>query len=110
ASQGNLEAFKQLRESRDDFAAGMKLLLSGGQAAGVSLPATAGDARPLLDALDAEWQKNERAASLVIAEERNLIGLGNAVRLMNERNPALQELADEVAALSVQTGGSARQN
>ena len=29
---------------------------------------------------------------------------------MNERNPALQELADEVSALSVQTGGSPRQN
>ena len=74
----------------------MKLLLSGGEVGGVSLPATAGDARPVLDALDKEWQKNERNAGLVIAEERNLIGLGQAVRLMNERNPALQELADEV--------------
>ena len=110
ASQGNLEAFKQLRESRDEFAAQMRLLLSGGEVGGVSLPATAGDARPVLDALDKEWQKNERNAALVIAEERNLIGLGQAVRLMNERNPALQELADEVSALSVQTGGSARQN
>jgi twitching motility protein PilJ len=110
ASQGNLEAFKQLRESRDEFAAQMKLLLSGGEVGAVSLPATSGDARPVLDALDREWQKNERNAALVIAEERNLIGLGNAVRLMNERNPALQELADEVSALSVQTGGSARQN
>ena len=110
ASQGNLEAFKQLRESRDEFAAQMKLLLSGGEVGGVSLPATSGDARPVLDALDKEWQKNERNAALVIAEERNLIGLGQAVRLMNERNPALQELADEVSALSVQTGGSARQN
>src|SRR5687767_2247473 len=110
ASQGNLEAFKQLRESRDEFAAQMKLLLSGGEVGGVALPATSGDARPVLDALDREWQKNERNAALVIAEERNLIGLGLAVRLMNERNPALQELADEVSALSVQTGGSARQN
>ena len=110
ASQGNLEAFKQLRDSRDEFASQMKLLLSGGETAGVSLPATAGDARPVLDALDKEWQKNEKAASLVIQEEKNLIGLGNAVRLMNERNPALQELADEVSALSVQSGGSARQN
>jgi twitching motility protein PilJ len=110
ASQGNLEAFKQLRESRDEFAAQMKLLLSGGEAGGVALPATAGEARPVLDALDKEWQKNERNAALVIAEERNLIGLGNAVRVMNDRNPALQELADEVSALSVQTGGSARQN
>ena len=32
------------------------------------------------------------------------------MRAINERNPALQELADEIAALSVQTGGSARQN
>ncbi|HYI86568.1 MAG TPA: methyl-accepting chemotaxis protein, partial [Burkholderiales bacterium] len=110
ASQGNLEAFKQLRESRDEFAAQMRLLLSGGEVGGVSLPATSGDARPVLDALDKDWQKNERNAALVIAEERNLIGLGQAVRLMNERNPALQELADEVSALSVQTGGSARQN
>ena len=110
ASQGNREAFKQLRESRDEFATQMRLLLSGGDVGGVSLPATSGDARPVLEALDAEWQKNERNAALVIAEERNLINLGSAVRLMNERNPALQELADEVAALSVQTGGSARQN
>jgi twitching motility protein PilJ len=110
ASQGNLEAFKQLRESRDEFAAQMKLLLSGGEVGAVALPATTGEARPVLDALDKEWQKNERNAALVIAEERNLIGLGNAVRVMNDRNPALQELADEVSALSVQTGGSARQN
>jgi twitching motility protein PilJ len=110
ASQGNVEAFKQLRESREEFAAQMKLLLSGGEVGGVALPATSGEARPVLDALDREWQKNERNAALVIAEERNLIGLGNAVRVMNDRNPALQELADEVSALSVQTGGSARQN
>ena len=110
ASQGNLEAFKQLRDSRDEFAGQMKLLLSGGEAGGVSLPATSGDARPALEQLNAEWQKNEKAASLVIGEEKNLIGLGSAVRLMNERNPALQELADEVAALSVQSGGNTRQN
>ena len=110
ASQGNLEAFKQLRESRNEFDAQMKLLLSGGEAGGVSLPATSGEARPALERLDAEWKKNEKNASLVIGEEKNLIGLGSAVRLINERNPALQELADEVSALSVQTGGSTRQN
>src|SRR5574341_768154 len=69
ASQGNVEAFKQLRESRDEFAAQIQLLLAGGSSAGTSIPATSGRARP-----------------------------------------ALQALADEVAALSVQTGGSARQN
>src|SRR5574341_830761 len=110
ASQGNTEAFTQLRESRDEFAAQMQLLLAGGSSAGTSVPATSGRARPVLEALDAEWKKNDRNAALVAAEEKNLLALGQSVRLINERNPALQELADEVAALSVQTGGSARQN
>ena len=32
------------------------------------------------------------------------------MRQINANNPALQELADEISALSVQIGGSARQN
>jgi twitching motility protein PilJ len=110
ASQGNLEAFKQLRDSRDEFVAQMTLLLNGGQVAGETLPATSSSVRPVLEALNTLWKKNERNAGLVIAEQSNLVNLGRAVRAINERNPALQELADEVSALSVQTGGSARQN
>jgi twitching motility protein PilJ len=110
ASQGNVEAFKQLRDSRDEFAAQMKLLLAGGDAAGVALPPTSSAVRPALEALDAKWKKNERNAALVIAEQSNLLNLGRSVRAINVSNPALQELADEVAALSVQSGGSARQN
>ena len=110
ASQGNLDAFKQLRSSRDEFAASMNLLAQGGEATGTTLPATSGDARPALQALLAEWKKSERNAGLVLAEEKNLMALGLSVRAINEGNPALQELADEAAALSVQTGGSARQN
>jgi twitching motility protein PilJ len=110
ASQGNLEAFKQLRESREAFAAQMSLLLNGGSVGSETLPATSTETRPVLEALDAQWKKNERNAALVIAEQANLVNLGRAVRAINERNPALQELADEIAALSVQTGGSSRQN
>jgi twitching motility protein PilJ len=110
ASQGNLEAFKQLRQSRDEFAGLVKLLQGGGSVAGVDLPPTSGAARPLLSALDGQWRKSERNASLVIGEERNLVALGQAVRTINTNNPTLQELADEVASLSVDTGGSARQN
>ena len=110
ASQGNREAFKQLRESRDEFAALVNLLQAGGPAAGVTLPPTSPQARPALDALDAEWKKSERNAALVIAEERNLLALGQSVRSINASNPTLLELADEISALSVQTGGAARQN
>src|SRR5467141_1187942 len=110
ASQGNREGFKQLRDSRDEFASQVKLLLSGGVASGVDLPPTSERVRPMLNALDQEWKKTERNASLVIAEERNLVSLGQAVRSINAGNPALQELTDEISAVSVQSGGSARQN
>src|SRR3982074_2781489 len=40
ASQGNREAFKQLRDSRDEFASQVRTLQSGGVASGVDLPPT----------------------------------------------------------------------
>ena len=110
ASQGNAEAFKQLRGSRDEFAALIKLLAFGGAAGEVDLPPTPVAVQPALNALDREWGKTERNAALVLDEERNLVALAGAVRSINNTNPALQEITDEIAALSVQTGGSARQN
>src|SRR5437762_9902147 len=110
ASQGNAVAFKQLRDSRDEFGALVKLLGTGGVASGVTLPPSPERVRPLLGTLEAQWHKTERNAGLVIAEERNLVALGAAVRAINDNNPALLELADEIAALSVQSGGSTRQN
>jgi len=110
ASQGNPEAFKQLRSSRDEFSSLVRLLAFGGESGGVDLPPTPVQVQPLLNALDREWGKTEANAALVIAEQDNLIALGKAVRFINANNPAMQELTDEIAALSVQTRGSARQN
>ena len=110
ASQGNLEAFKRLRESRTEFAAIVRLLQSGGTVAGVDLPPTSGETRPLLAALDREWRKSERNAALIIDEEKNLLALGHAVRAINDGSSGLQELTAEIAALSAQGGGSLRQN
>jgi len=110
ASQGNREAFKQLRESRDEFSALVKLLAAGGASGDVNLPPTPDSVRPMLITLEREWQKSERNATLVIREEPNLVALGAAVRAINDNNPTLLEVADEVSALSVQSGAAARQN
>jgi len=110
ASRGSEEAFKQLRSSRDEFAALIKLLDAGGRTGEVDLPPTPAAVRPALDALVKEWGKTERNAGLVLDEEKNLVTLGSAVRAINSTNQSLQETTDEIAALSVQTGGSARQN
>src|SRR5262245_36636825 len=54
ASQGNVEAFKQLRESNKDFGDEMTILLQGGSVGGVNLPATSNASRGELDALDVD--------------------------------------------------------
>src|SRR5688500_6761149 len=69
ASQGNVEAFKQLRDSRDEFALLLRLLTHGGTVGDVDLPGTPPSARPALAALDKEWQKTERNSGLVLAEQ-----------------------------------------
>jgi len=108
ASRGSEEAFKQLRSSRDEFEKLIKLLDAGD--ASVDLPPAPAAVRPTLDALNAEWTKTDRNAGLVLEEEKNLVALGSAVRAINNTNQSLQEVADEIAAMSVQSGGSARQN
>src|SRR5918992_1462144 len=67
ASQGNRDAFKQLRESRDDFAAAVKLLVVGGITGGVDLPASPPSVQRLAENLDREWTRTERNAGLVLA-------------------------------------------
>jgi twitching motility protein PilJ len=99
-----------LRSSRDEFAALIKLLAAGGASGEVSLPPTPASARPDLDALEREWRRTELNATLVLDEEKNLVALGSAVRSINNINQSLQEITDEIAAISVQSGGSARQN
>jgi len=110
ASRGSAEAFKELRSSRDEFVALIKLLDAGGESGGVTLPAVPSSVRAELDALNAEWSKTDRNAGLVLDEEKNLVALGSAVRSINTTNQSLQEITDEISALSVQSGGSARQN
>jgi twitching motility protein PilJ len=106
---GSPEAFKQLQQSRDEFIAALKLLAQGGQAGEVFLPPTSDMVKPQLDALTKEWEKTDRSTQLVLAQSKNLIGLANAVRLINNNNPVLLDLAEQVQALKLQSQAPARE-
>jgi twitching motility protein PilJ len=107
---GNPEAFKQLQASRDQFIAALNLLTKGGRAGDVSLPPTTSDAaRPALDVVTKEWEKTDRSVQLVLAQSKNLIGLGSAVRQINNNNPILLDLAEQIQALKLQSQAPARE-
>src|SRR5712671_121852 len=106
---GSPEAFKQLQQSRDEFIAALKLLTQGGQAGDVFLPPTSDTVKPQLATLTKEWDKTDRSVQLVLAQSKNLIGLANAVRLINNNNPLLLDLAEQVQALKLQSQAPARE-
>jgi twitching motility protein PilJ len=106
---GNPDAFKQLQQSREEFIASLRLLTQGGQSGDVSLPPTPDAVRPELAVLTKEWEKTDRSVQLVLAQSKNLIGLGNAVRQINNNNPTLLDLAEQIQALKLQSQATVRE-
>ncbi len=101
---GNALAFRQLQESRDQFVAALTLLVQGGEIEGKRIPPSPDVVQPLLDEMSRAWEKTERNLAQVLQQQKNLIGLGAAVRSINNNNPALLDIAEQVQALKVQTG------
>ena len=104
AVQGNLPAFAQLKESRDAIAVNL-LALSGEGDTGVR-----GDSRTsaLLAKVKSEWAATEKNATVVLEQQKNLAQLGASIRSINENNPQLLDLAEQVSALKLSSGANAR--
>jgi len=109
ALSGSAIGFKQLEESRAQFAQALLVLTQGGVVSGTTLPPTADAVMPTLETLAKEWEKIDRNVAQVLGQQKNLIALGTAVRSINTNNPALLGLTEAVQALKLQTGASPRE-
>jgi len=106
---GSASAFKQVKESRDAFAAILARLKNGGDVQGEAIPASPERSTPALEALAREWSRTERNADILIKEQQNLIGLGKAVSRVNGSNPLLLDLAEQVQALKLEARAAPRE-
>ncbi|WP_153115901.1 methyl-accepting chemotaxis protein [Rhodocyclus tenuis] len=109
ALQGDPVAFRQLRESRDAFADRLERLTQGGELNEVSVPPSPDSIQPQLQSIAGQWEKTAKNAAQLLEMEKNLVSLGRDVALINNKNPQLLELAEQVAALKLQGGASARE-
>ncbi|RCS58716.1 methyl-accepting chemotaxis protein [Parvibium lacunae] len=109
AVQGNPDAFKQLRESRDQLASHLQALTVGGNYQNTSVPAAGGAPAQILEKLNEEWKRTEKNASLVLDQEQVLTKFGSTLKTLNETNPQLLELTEQVAALKLQGGAGPRE-
>jgi twitching motility protein PilJ len=101
ALQGNPAAFAQLKDSRETFGRLLERLTSGGDIAGTDVPASPA-AVPQLEALTRIWAETDKDAMTVIGQEANLVALGKSVTTIDNENPVMLELAEQVAALKLQ--------
>ncbi len=109
ALQGESGAFAELKQSREQFNTLLDAVTNGGDVAGTSVPGGSSAVTEQLAAVAELWAKSDKDAASLINQEKNLGGLSKAVNTINTKNPHLLELTEQVAALKLQGGASARE-
>lgn len=109
AVQGNPEAFRQLEESRNELDQDFRLMVRGGAYHGRDI----GESRAGLLAAVADarkkWASSDRAAGTILRLKAELGDFDKALQQLNALSPKLLAQTEEIAALKVQRGGSARE-
>lgn len=107
---GNPNAFKELRDSRDLFANNLEKLTNGGDLpSGQTVPSSPDSVQPALQSLAQTWDKTDKNAGRLLEMEKNLISLGKDVSAINDKNPLLLEVSEQIAALKIQNSASVRE-
>ncbi|WP_416047816.1 methyl-accepting chemotaxis protein [Cupriavidus basilensis] len=104
---GNAQAFTQLRQSKSELAGDLQALQDGSDAKHVR--ATGAAAAPLLEKAMESWQRTEKSAGDVLAQQPTLTTIGQTLQIFNASNPELLESAEQVAAIKLQSGANARE-
>jgi twitching motility protein PilJ len=107
--QGNGPAFARLQRSREEFSQLADALSNGGSVGGIAVNPTGDLPRPALKGVTDIWAKMDKDVNTVLGQQKNLVALGAAVKTINNTNPALLDLAEQVQALKLQTQSGPRE-
>jgi twitching motility protein PilJ len=109
AIQGNLEAFKQLSDSRKEFNQDMQILSKGGDYQGRAIAAPNAKMAAILRDTQKAWGSSDKAAEIILKLRNELTGFRSTLEKLNTLSPLLLELTEQVATLKAQGGASARE-
>ncbi|MCB1959472.1 MAG: type IV pili methyl-accepting chemotaxis transducer N-terminal domain-containing protein [Rhodocyclaceae bacterium] len=111
--QGESGAFAELRTGRDNFQKMLDAVTNGGlidaTVASSAVPPSPDAFNERLTTLSSIWSKTEKDTQVLLAQEKNLTTLGQSVNTINEKNALLLDVTEQVAALKLQSGASARE-
>jgi twitching motility protein PilJ len=109
AIHGNLEAFKQLEESRREFNRDLTVLSKGGNYQGRVIAPPNPRMAALLAETQKVWDSSDEAAASILKLKRELTGFGSTLQKLNALSPVLLELTEQIATLKTQGGASPRE-
>ncbi|MDE2427954.1 MAG: type IV pili methyl-accepting chemotaxis transducer N-terminal domain-containing protein [Burkholderiales bacterium] len=109
AIQGNVEAFKQLEDSRKEMNSDLNILLNGGNYQGRKVDKADSTLEPVLKDTQKAWKNSDKAAETILLRRKELTGFGQTLQKLNALSPQLLELTEQISTLKVQGGGSARE-
>jgi twitching motility protein PilJ len=104
ALAGEPRAFDEVRESIEALTKNVRGLRSG--ASDMGLEAVSGSVQTLLEPLQPMVDKAEKQVRIVLDGERVLTLVGQSLRTISKKSSELLEVAETVASLKLQEGGS----
>ncbi len=107
ASSANVEAFKQLKLTRNMFEQNLNFLRDGNPETG--LPPSPGSVAEQLDAVSKLWNEFGTNADTILQAEGTIRMLSEFVGAVNETMPTLLAVSDEVVSIMIESGANASQ-
>lgn len=109
AIQGNLEAFKQLEDSRKELNRDLTVLAKGGDYQGRQIDVPNAQMETMLQDAQKVWGNSDKAAATILKLKKELTGFGTTLQKLNSLSPVLLELTEQIATLKAQGGASPRE-
>jgi twitching motility protein PilJ len=106
AVRGDPSALAELRGSRDRFNQLLGALSRGGSIDGKTVPPSPEGVSHTLELLSATWAKTEKDTGQLIGHEQSLVMLNQAVVTINETNPTLLDLTEQIASMKLFSGAA----
>jgi len=107
ASSANVEAFKQLKLTRNMFEQNLNYLRDGNPETG--LPPSPESVAEQLDAVSKLWNEFGTNADTILQAEGTIRMLSEFVGAVNETMPTLLAVSDEVVSIMIESGANASQ-
>lgn len=107
ASSANVEAFKQLKLTRNMFEQNLNFLRDGNPDSG--LPPSPESVTEQLDAVSKLWNEFGTNADTILQAEGTIRMLSEFVGAVNETMPTLLAVSDEVVSIMIESGANASQ-